>query len=438
MPLPEDFIVRTVGPAHIPSPTGLSVVNGDSSGNYVPDEARVRYQAEYYPGQEKLAGLLFEKSGPREQIYFNPAKTKAAIVTCGGLCPGLNNVIRSIVLELYHNYGVKEILGIRYGYQGLNPAKGKPTIDLSSSFVKDIHTEGGTVLGVSRGPESPHTIVDFLDYNEVDILFCIGGEGTLKGAHAIFEELKRDNKNISIVGIPKTIDNDIKYAWKSFGFSTAVDKAKEIIDCGHMEARGAPNGIGLVKVMGREADFIASAATLASQEVNFTLIPEIAFELEGNKGFLYALKKRILARGHAVIVVAEGAGQDLILSDPSGKDASGNKKLNDIGVFLRDKIIRYFKVNDIPINIQYIDPSYIIRSVPANGDDRLFCNSLARHAVHAAMAGKTDMLVGFWHNAFVNVPIPAAVKYKKQVSPESGLWQGVLESTGQPKQFINR
>ncbi len=437
MPVPEDFIVKTLGATQVNSPIGLSVVNGDGTGNFVPDESRVRYQVEYFPGEEKLDGLLFEKSGPRERLFFNPAKTKAAIVTCGGLCPGLNNVIRSIVLELFHNYGVKEILGIQYGYQGLNPAHGKPPVNLTPVYVEDIHQEGGTVLGSSRGPEDPKTIVDFLDYNGVNIFFCIGGDGTLKGAHAICEEIEKQKKNIAVIGIPKTIDNDIRFAWKTFGFSTAVEKAKEIIDCAHVEARGAPNGIGLVKVMGRETGFIAAAATLASQEVNFTLIPEDPFELNGESGFLQTLKKRILARGHAVIVVAEGAGQDLMEMHTSKKDASGNVRLDDIGMFLRGTINIYFKENELPTNLKYIDPSYIIRSIPANGDDRLFCNSLARQAVHAAMAGKTDMMIGFWHNVFVNVPITAAIKERKRVSTESALWMGVIESTGQPKNFRN-
>lgn len=432
---PEEVIVNTLGQPQYDSPLNLSTVHGDGIGNFVQNDARVRYQVELYPDTEVIDKIFFEKAGPRRYIYFNPAKSKAAIVTCGGLCPGLNNVIRSLFLELYYNYGVKEVLGIRYGYQGLNPAKGKPPIALTPQFVEQIHKEGGTVLGSSRGPQYTKELVEFLDYNGIDMLFCIGGDGTQRGAHAICEEVERRNKKIAVVGIPKTIDNDIKYAWKTFGFSTAVEKAREVLDCAHIEAKGAPNGIGLVKVMGRDAGFIAAAATLASQEVNFTLIPEVPFELLGENGFLHVLKKRVLARGHALIGVAEGAGQDLMKKKDSAKDASGNIKFQDIGIFLRDEINKYFAQQNISVTLKYIDPSYIIRSVPANSDDSLFCNSLARHAVHAAMEGKTDTLIGFWHNVFINVPIPLAISQKKRISPESSLWMGVLEATGQPRVF---
>jgi 6-phosphofructokinase 1 len=432
---PEEVVVKTLGKPEYKSPLNLSTVHGQGIGNFVQDDARVRYLVELFPGRDQYDNLLFEKAGPREYIFFNPAKTKAAIVTCGGLCPGLNNVIRSIFLELYYNYGVKDILGIQYGYQGLNPAKGKPPIKLTPEFVEYIHKEGGTVLGSSRGPEEPKVIVEFLDYSEINILFCIGGDGTQRGTHDIAEEIEQQSKKIAVVGIPKTIDNDIPFVWKSFGFTTAVDKAKEVLDCAHMEAKGAPYGIGLVKLMGRDAGFIAATATLASQEVNFTLIPEVPFELYGEGGFLNILKKRILSRGHAVIVIAEGAGQDLLNAETMERDASGNIKHPDIGIFLRDEMKKYFDQQKIPANIKYFDPSYIIRSVPANGDDSLFCNSLARHAVHAAMAGKTDMIIGLWHNVFIDVPIPLITSQKKRVSPESGLWMGVIEATGQPRVF---
>ena len=434
---PEDVIVQSLGESRFDSPLNLSTVRGDGKGNFVQDGARVRYQVELFPGEERLDGILFEKAGPRQHLFFNPAKTKAAIVTCGGLCPGINNVIRSLFLDLYHNYGVKEVLGIRYGFRGMNQSKGKPPIPLSLDIVEDIHKEGGTILGSSRGPEDVKIMVEFLDYNDINILFCIGGDGTQQAVHAIFEEVDRQNKKIAVIGIPKTIDNDIKLAWKTFGFSSAVEKAREVIEGAHNEANGAPNGIGLVKLMGRDAGFIAAAATLTSQEVNFTLIPEIPFELEGDKGFLQALKKRILSRGHAVIVVAEGAGQDLIGTGYEEMDESGNPKFQDIGVFLTTKINEYFSKQSIPVTVKYFDPSYSIRSIAANGDDSLFCDSLARHAVHAAMAGKSDMLIGFWHNVFINVPIPAAISEKKRVSPESALWTGVLETTGQPRLFRN-
>ncbi|MEN6493556.1 MAG: ATP-dependent 6-phosphofructokinase [Thermoguttaceae bacterium] len=429
----QDLIVPNLGPRTILSPLGLSKVPGDGLGDFVPDETRVLDQIERRPAEASDQSLSFEKAGPREHLYFDPRRTKAALVTCGGLSPGLNNVIRSAFLELHHNYGVPEVLGIRFGYQGLNPARGQKPLRLTSDMVEDIHRTGGTILGSSRGPEDPGVIVDFLKREGINILFCVGGDGTQRGAHTIAAEVQRRGLPIAIVGIPKTIDNDLPFVWRSFGFGTALDKAREVIDCAHVEAKSAQNGVGLVKLMGREAGFIAATATLASQEVNFALIPEVPFPLEGEGGLLHALKKRLAARGHAVIVVAEGAGQDLIAKGRDERDASGNLKLNDIGLFLKERITRYFAAEKIPMSLKYIDPSYVIRSVPANTDDSLLCDAMARYAVHAAMAGKTDVLIGLWHNEFLHVPISAAVASQKRLSPEGGTWLSVLATTGQPR-----
>jgi len=429
---PQDFIVPTLGPAEFRSPLGLSTVQGDGLGDFVPDEARVLYRIETQPGRPPHADLTMERAGPREKIFFEPGQCKAAIVTCGGLCPGLNNVIRSVFLQLYHRYGVPAVLGIRYGYQGLNPAKGPPPLLLTPEYVERIHNQGGTVLRSSRGPEDTAVIVDYLQREGVNLLFCLGGDGTQRGTHAIAMEARRRDAKIAVVGIPKTIDNDLPFVQRSFGHGTALEKAREAINCAHTEARGAPNGIGLVQLMGRNAGFIAAGAALASQEANFVLIPEVRFPLAGPGGFLEALRQRIEARRHAVIVVAEGAGQHLFACESSECDASGNRRLQDIGVFLRDKISQYFKVVGVPINMKYIDPSYIIRSVPANSDDSLLCDAMARHAVHAAMAGKTDVLIGLEHGQFLHIPICTAVAEKKHLSPESEFWLRVIESTGQP------
>jgi 6-phosphofructokinase 1 len=431
-PTAENLVVANLGPRRVRSPLHLSTVHGDGLGDFVPDQARVSYQIELMPGETLRDDLWIERAGPREHLFFDPRKAKAALVTCGGLCPGLNNVIRSAFLQLHHRYGVPEVLGIRYGFQGLNPAHGCAPIKLTPELVDHIHNQGGTILASSRGPEDIGVMVDFLQREGIHMLFCVGGDGTQRGAHQIAVEVMRRGAAIAVVGIPKTIDNDLPFVWRSFGYSTALEKAKEAIDCAHIEARGALNGIGLVKLMGRDAGFIAAGATLASQEANFTLIPEVPFPLEGEEGLLCALKRRILARQHAVIVVAEGAGQHLVPGQRADCDASGNPRLQDVGVFLKDQISRFFAAEKIPINLKYLDPSYMIRGVPANSDDGLLCNSLARHAVHAALAGKTDVLIGLWHNLCLHVPIATAIATKKRLSPESELWLSVLESTGQP------
>ncbi|OQA29279.1 MAG: Pyrophosphate--fructose 6-phosphate 1-phosphotransferase [Verrucomicrobia bacterium ADurb.Bin345] len=424
--------IARLGEPRIASPLTLSTAIGDGIGNFVPDRARVRFQAEIGTGIDD-PDLLFEKAGPRERLFFEPAKTRAAIATCGGLCPGLNNVIRSAVLELHHNYGVPEILGIRYGYQGLNPAAAHPPVALTPDFVEDIHKDGGSVLGSSRGPQPVQAMVDYLAAANIQVLLLVGGDGTQRGAHEIAAEIRKRKLAISVIGIPKTIDNDIMYVRRSFGFVTAIEEAKKVFDCAHNESKGVPYGIGLVKVMGRESGFIAAVATIASQEVNFCFVPEVTMRLDGAKGFLDVLKNRMLARNHAVIVVAEGAGQELMPSAPAETDASGNRKHQDIGVFLKQRIESYFEAERIPVSVKYIDPSYTIRSVAANSDDSLLCDSYARNAVHAAMAGKTDALIGFWNACFMHVPIAMAVESKSRVSPESDLWNGVIAATGQPR-----
>jgi 6-phosphofructokinase 1 len=422
---PEDLQVKMLGECTFDSPLCLP------DALYVSDEERVRYAAEI-PNETKAADeVAFEKAGPRKKIFFDSAETKAAIVTCGGLSPGLNDVIRAIVMQLYYKYGVEHILGVRFGYKGLNPANWLEPIKLHPTNVERIHELGGTILGSSRGHEEPEVIVNTLEKLGINILFCIGGDGTLRGANAIWQVIEKHGLNISIIGIPKTIDNDIEYVTKSFGFDTAVSEASKALQCAHVEAKGAPNGIGLVKVMGRESGFIAAHATLANLDVNFTLIPEVLFDLDGKGGLLDALEQRIKKRHHAVIVVAEGAGQEFFTGE-SGQDASGNIKLQDIGVFLRDKITDYFKSKHIPITLKYIDPSYTIRSVPANASDSIFCAHLGQLAVHAAMAGKTDLIVGQWHDVFTHVPIPITITSRKKISPEGFLWLSVLESTGQP------
>ena len=399
---------------------------------FISDSTRVRFEDEVGTGVQD-SNITFEKSGPRESMFFNPETTTAAVVTCGGLCPGLNNVIRSAFLELRYNYGVPRILGIRNGYQGLNSESGLAPIEINRDLVHHIQDRGGTVLGSSRGPQEPAVMVDFLERHGIDILFCIGGDGTQRGAHALQQEIARRGLAKSVVGIPKTIDNDISFVWMTFGYATAIAKAEEVLRAAHMEAHGAPNGIGLVKLMGRDSGFIAAGASLASQEANFVLVPEVPFPLEGADGFLAALERRIHKRGHALVVVAEGAGQHLFKDAEQSRDASGNLDHEDIGVFLKRRIQAHFKEKELEVNLKYLDPSYLIRSIPANGWDRILCDRMARHAVHAAMAGKTDMMIGFHHNTMINVPIPAAIADRRRMELTSDLWSGVLSTTGQPR-----
>ena len=263
----------------------------------------------------------------------------------------------------------------------------------------------------------------------VRILFAIGGDGTLRGAQALSEEIERRDMKIGVIGIPKTIDNDISYVDKSFGFDTAVAESRTAIYSAHVEATGARNGIGLVKLMGRHSGFIAAHAALANNDANFCLVPEAPFTLEA---FLDALRERIVQRHHAVVVVAEGAGQELMGKNLK-RDSSGNIRLGDIGLFLRDRIRDYFRDIGTEVTLKYIDPSYTIRSMPANPNDSVFCLLLGQYAIHAGMAGRSNLVVGYWNGEFTHVPIALAVSKRKQIDPQGSLWSSVLEATGQPR-----
>ncbi len=426
--------IQTLGTAKIPSPLGGKAEGGYTE-RFVREEDRVLMNV----NPNKIKACLergveppsFEQAGPREKIYFDPSKLKCAIVTCGGLCPGLNDIIRSVVLELHHCYGVKNIYGIRHGLEGFMPEYGHEVMELTPASVSNILDMGGTILGSSRGTQDIGTIVDCLERMNIGILFMVGGDGTLVAAEKIAETVTERNLKVSVIVIPKTIDNDIYLVSRSFGFDTAVDVATIAIKGAHNEARGYPHGIGLIKLMGRHSGFLAATAALAQQDTNFVLIPEIDIKLTGESGFLPTLEKRLTERNHAVIVVAEGAGQAFFDDQNMEYDPSGNIKLKDIGVFLKEQIAQWFEKRNIPVTLKYIDPSYMIRSLPANANDSVFCGFLGRDAVHAGMAGKTKLLISHWNNHYVHIPMEASSGKRKNVDPKGKLWQSVLEATGQ-------
>jgi len=423
--------VSVVGPAAIPSPVRLA-----SRASFVTDDAYVLHDVDHPRAREPGAPRAFQKAGPRAHLCFEPKKTTVGLVSAGGVCPGINDVIRAIVMELHHGYGVERILGFRFGFAGLDPASSQEPIVLDPAAVRDVHLRAGTMLGTSRGPHAPSAMVDTLSRLAVDALLVIGGDGSMRAAHAIHAEIARRYLPISVVGVPKTIDNDIPFVDKTFGFETAVATARLAVDAAHAEARSVANGVGLVKLMGRNAGFIAANATLASHEVNACLVPEVPFDLRGEAGLLAWLERRLALRGHAVLVVGEGcmaAGLEL----PKLLDASGNRELaspgHDVGRSLQRAIEEHFARRGLPLTLKYIDPSYMVRAQRANAEDAVFCDALARNAVHAAMAGKTDILVGRWHRSFTHVPLDVALAHEeKRIDPGGALWRHVVESTGQP------
>jgi len=432
----QDLQVRQLGECRHESALAKYVGGRQTNDHYVEENDRVLFDdtiallESHHVPLDQVPTL--EPGGPRRKVFFQPGATRAAIVTCGGLCPGLNDVIRGLVMELKTHYGVSDVVGFRNGFAGLVPSHGYPVEELTVERVSKINMQGGTILGTSRGAQDPEVMVDRLVELGIDILFVIGGDGSIRGAGKLAAVARSRDLPIAVIGIPKTIDNDIPFIGQSFGFQTAFTVAAQSIAAAQVEAQSAINGVGLVQLMGRHAGFIACYAALANHHADFVLIPEVPFALDGESGFLAALERRVAERGSAVVVVAEGAGQDLMTDEQTGTDPSGNRKLGDIGRFLEAAIVAHYKSIERELTLKFLKPGYSIRSVPAKAHDSVYCVRLAQAAAHAGMAGRTDMVVGRRHNRFVHVPIDIVVSERNEVAPDGDLWLSVLESTAQP------
>lgn len=425
-----DFAITKLGKPTITSP--LRDINFETDDASVVYETDAKKIMEYHKKSGKL--LAFEKGGPRKKIFHDPKWTKAAILTAGGLCPGLNDVIKGLTLTLKARYEVPIVYGIRYGYKGLIPDFGYEPMILTEENVNDIHEQGGTILGSSRGQQDEKIMVETLARMNINVLFCIGGDGTLRCAHDTVKEIQRRELAISVVCIPKTIDNDINFIDKTFGFETAVYATNNVITAAHNEAEGAYNGVGLIHVMGRDSGFIAAYASLANSHVNYCLIPEEPFTFEGSGNSIFdSIVRRLENRKHAVVIVAEGAGQEHIKSEDVEKDKSGNVLHHDIGQFLKSKFGELAKKRGVELSIKYFDPSYMIRSLPAHGTDAVFCLILAQNAVHAAMNGLTDIVIGHWNDSFTHVPIAMATSKRKKIDINGPLWRSVRGMTWKEK-----
>ncbi|MCE3556468.1 ATP-dependent 6-phosphofructokinase [Pseudonocardia sp. RS11V-5] len=440
----EDLRVRDLGECRYDSPLAEMLSTKQTSPHYVAEGDRVLLEdtvsmlAEH--SLPSVQAPSFEAAGPRRKIYFDPATVTAGIVTCGGLCPGLNNVIRGLVKELAVHYRVKRILGFRNGLQGLTAENRYDTVDLTLEGVRDIHHSGGTILGSSRGGQDADEMVDSLVLRGVDILFVIGGDGGMRAATYLSDAIRERGLDMAVIGVPKTIDNDLPFTDQSFGFQSAFARATDFISAVAVEAAASPNGVGIVKLMGRHSGFIATYAALASSAADIVLIPEVPFVLEGEDGLLAHIERHVRTKGRVVIVLAEGAGQELLdhgLPEHNGRgtDASGNVKLGDIGELLKQSITAHLTTVGLAPTIRYIDPSYAIRSVAANAYDGVYCLRLAHAAVHAAMAGRTAAAVARWRRRFVHVPLSLMTSRRNQVDPDGDLWMSVLETTCQPAEF---
>ncbi|KAK2952091.1 pyrophosphate:fructose 6-phosphate phosphotransferase [Blattamonas nauphoetae] len=414
---PTDFQIPTLGECTFPTPPTRSEI--------ISENERILYQSRFSDPSKLNPSLAFEVAGLRDHMFFDPHDINVGIVTCGGLCPGLNDVIRAITYSSL-GYGVKKVYGFKFGYRGLS-RQGRSYILLDTKNVNTIHYIGGSFLGSSRGPVPPEEMIETLKLLKISVLFTIGGDGTQRGAKFLQDKITEMGEKISVIGIPKTIDNDILYVDKTFGFDTAVEKAREAIICAHVEAKSAPHGLSIVKLMGRDSGFISAKATLASGDVNICLIPEEPFTLEA---LFKAVESRLLRQNHCVIVVAEGAGAELMAKiQPPVKDASGNLKGGDIGVFLKEQIQAHFKKLDMECTTRYIDPSYTIRACQPNASDAAFCEELGNKAVNSALSGKTGCIVGFWNQQFTLVPFSLITRGRKMVQLDEHMWCTVKAMT---------
>ena len=431
-----DFKVECLGDCRVPSPLSGERLKFVAEDERIVVDSEFNRISDYMDKHGSIPSM--ETAGPRENVFHPHYLSRAAVVTCGGLCPGLNSVIKGVVETLNQEYGIKEVIGIPFGYAGLADPQAHPPIRLDADKVDTIHMDGGSILGTSRGLQDVEVMVQNLVNTRINMVFTIGGDGTLKGASSIAEEIRRRGLEISVIGVPKTIDNDLQFVGSTFGFETAVYQSTPVITAAHAEARSVLNGLGIVKLMGRDSGFISAYATLANPVVNFCLVPEDDWKLEGANGLLKAVERRFRRKAHAVIAVAEGAGQSNFMDLPEETDASGNILKHDIGTFLCERFKAYFAKSGMPLALKYFDPSYSIRSVPASGTDQILCHRLAEYAVHAAMAGKTNMVTGYWNHTFVNVPIPVATFERQKIDINSSLWRSVLACTGQEKYFSGR
>lgn len=378
-------------------------------------------------GQKNKIFYRYLRAGPREKLYFDPATVVPAVVTCGGLCPGLNNVIRAITLMLLE-YGVPSVWGIRNGYLGI--CDKSAWTELTRENVHTIHQSGGSFLVSNRGNDPVDKMVDSLIKRGVNMLYIVGGDGTHRGAAAMEEEFIKRRYECAIVGIPKTIDNDIPMIDNSFGFGTAVSEAVRAIQAAFVESTGAPRCIGLVKLMGRRSGFVTLYAVCSSALVDVALLPEMDISLPK---LVRHIKHLIDTKGHCVVVVAEGCGGTLMQADPTKKDAGGNIKLPDVGVFLKDQIMDFAKKNACDWTVKYIDPTYMIRAVPANAYDSVYCHVLAQNAVHGAMAGYTGFSCCKCDQRYVMLPFQHLTSRPPRQVNTGGRWYArMIMATEQP------
>ena len=427
----DDLAIARLGERTIDTPLRDLLGGREESVHYVTETDRVLLDDTLGVAKRRSAGTpaelpAFNPGGPREKLYFEPSTVTAAIVTCGGLCPGLNNVVRALVLQLANAYGVKSILGFRNGYSGLTDTSAP--LALTPELVRDIHNRGGTILGTSRGGQEPAAMVDTLARHRVDMLFVIGGDGSLRGAQKIAAKPPpataarrgghpEDHRQRHSVDRPELRLPDRVRPRRR------VDPRRAHRGRVHRRRRGTGQADGPAQRLHRLLCDTRQPRSRLRPDPRSLLparqLPALPAQARRSAG----ARSRGRRRGRRAGAVPRSAETD----------ASGNARLGDIGALLRERVTAHFAQHGTPLSLRYVDPGYAIRSVPANAFDAVYCARLAQAAVHAGMAGFTSMVVARWHGRFIHLPIALATATRNQVDPHGDLWMSVLEATGQPK-----
>lgn len=448
-------------------------------------------------------GLTFPEAGPRENLVYPMESRDGAtdslqvgVLVSGGIAPGINAVIKGIVDRhtLYSNHAKEnddtsydlEIIGYRDGFSGLLSGS---HIKLNRKKVRDFANKGGSLLGTSRY----HPLLDLDDpgkrdsavrdiisnLKDIDILYVIGGDGSMRAAHMIWTRAQRmhaegEASKLSVVAIPKTMDNDILWVWQSFGFMSAVEKAKQFVLQLHTEASSNPR-LGIMQLFGSDSGFVVTHAALASGVCDYVLIPEADFSMEVLCEFIKKKLKSRYKRGQdgkspfGMILMAETAIPRDGINSPGCKYIDdpdvGLEKEEKIAIekFIADgrrvqgqtqdalrrggikiisrvvqKEIRQMKPGQYweKFRVFTNEPRHLIRAIDPSVQDVIFGQRMGTLAVDNAMAGYTDFMISQWLTEYVLVPLKLVVLGRKRVPQKGIFWKSVLANTGQPHEMV--
>lgn len=477
--------------ATIENPLPIEVRGDDrDEGARIVVDARRKYHDPLEGITPAAWNLTMPEAGPRRYVsYPQKNQLKVGILVSGGIAPGINAVISGIIArhhayqawsqKINKNYAL-EILGYSEALKGLLHA-GRPAVPLDLKTVREAVNHGGSILPTARADElldledpkqrdgALDKVTSRLINQQIDILYIIGGDGSMRAAHAISCRARRNPINeLSVIGIPKTMDNDILWVWQSFGFLSAVEFAKQAILQLHTEVMSNPR-LCVIQLFGSDSGFVVSHAALASGVCDAVLIPEVNFTLKQLSGYI---RYRLQDRPHSdkpyggIVALAETAipldwreyvsataevadGSEKVILTPEelraietfeshGRRVHGQTPdaLRSGGLRLVSQILQreIRKLGDRWSSYRVFtnEPRHLIRSIEPSVSDVIFAQRLGTLAVDNAMAGYHDFMISQWLTEYVLVPLKLVVLGRKRV-PEHGIfWKSVRASTGQP------